>query len=111
MPRAYRRRWAAFWRLASGAPPRGSGAPNASAARLITAVLIGSTVLQLALQYRLNYWSRDFFDAFGRRDGSALWMQALLFLLLAGFSILVAILTVWVRMTMQRKWRAWLASD
>jgi hypothetical protein len=27
-------------------------------------------VLQLALQYRLNYWSRDFFDAFGRRDGS-----------------------------------------
>ena len=66
---------ARFWRAASGfwRPP------NASAARLITAVLIGSTVLQLALQYRLNYWSRDFFDAFGRRDGSALWMQALLF--------------------------------
>jgi putative ATP-binding cassette transporter len=71
-------------------------------------VLIGSTVLQLALQYRLNYWSRDFFDASGRRDGSVLWMQALLFLLLAGLSILVAILTVWARMTMQRKWRAWL---
>ena len=35
-------------------------------------------------------------------------MQALLFLLLADFSILVAILTVWARMTMQRKWRAWL---
>jgi putative ATP-binding cassette transporter len=95
---------ARFWRAASGfwRPP------NASAARLITAVLIGSTVLQLVLQYRLNYWSRDFFDAFGRRDGSALWMQALLFLLLAGLSILVAILTVWARMTMQRKWRAWL---
>lgn len=29
-------------------------------------------MLQLALQYRLNYWSRDFFDAFGRRGGSAL---------------------------------------
>ena len=71
-------------------------------------MLFGSTVLQLALQYRLNYWSRDFFDAFGRRDGTALWAQALLFLLLAGLSILVAVLSVWARMTTQRKWRAWL---
>ena len=71
-------------------------------------MLIGSTVLQLALQYRLNYWSRDFFDAFGRRDGPTLRVEALLFLLLAGLSILVAILSVWVRMTTQRKWRAWL---
>lgn len=71
-------------------------------------MLIGSTVLQLALQYRLNYWSRDFFDAFGRRDGPALRTEALLFLLLAGMSIIVAILSVWARMTTQRKWRAWL---
>lgn len=53
-------------------------APNALTARLLTAVLLSSAVLQLALQYRLNYWSRDFFDAFGRRDGSALWTQAVL---------------------------------
>jgi putative ATP-binding cassette transporter len=65
-------------------------------------------VLQLAVQYRLNYWSRDFFDAFGRRDGTMLRVQALFFLLLAGLSILVAILTVWARMTTQRRWRAWL---
>ena len=70
--------------------------------------LLGSAVLQLALQYRLNYWSRDFFDAFGRRDGSALGTQALLFLLLAGLSILVAVLSMWARMTMQRRWRTWL---
>ena len=71
-------------------------------------MLIGGTVLQLALQYRLNYWSRDFFDAFGRRDGATLRAQALLFLLLAGLSILVAVLTTWARMTTQRRWRAWL---
>jgi ABC-type uncharacterized transport system fused permease/ATPase subunit len=58
-------------------------------------VLLGGAVLQLVLQYRLNYWSRGFFDAFGRRDGSALWAQALLFLLLAGLSILVAVLSIW----------------
>ena len=39
---------------------------------------------------------------------SALGAQALLFLLLAGLSILVAVLSVWARMTMQRRWRAWL---
>jgi putative ATP-binding cassette transporter len=65
-------------------------------------------LLQLAIQYRLNYWSRDFFDAFGRRDGSTLRAQALAFLPLAGSSILVAVLAVCVRMTTQRKWRAWL---
>jgi len=95
---------ARFWHTASGF----WRAPNAFGARLLTAVLLSSVVLQLALQYRLNYWSRDFFDAFGRRDGPALQAQALLFLLLAGLSILVAILSVWARMTTQRKWRAWL---
>ncbi len=95
---------ARFWRSASGfwRPPK------ASRARLLTAALIGCTVLQLAVQYRLNYWSRDFFDAFGRRDGTMLRVQALFFLLFAGLSILVAILTVWARMTTQRRWRAWL---
>ena len=93
-----------FWRTASGFwRTRG-----ASGAWCVTTVLLGSAVLQLALQYRLNYWSRDFFDAFGRRDGSALRVESLLFLLLAGLSILVAILTVWARMTTQREWRAWL---
>jgi putative ATP-binding cassette transporter len=61
------------------------------------------------LQYRLNYWSRDFFDAFGRRDGDALRGQATLFLALGGMSILVAAFSVWARMTTQREWRAWLS--
>jgi putative ATP-binding cassette transporter len=70
--------------------------------------MLGSVVLQMALQYRLNYWNRDFFDAFGRRDGSALWAQAVLFLLLAGSSIAVAVVSIWARMTTQIRWRAWL---
>ena len=93
-----------FWRAASGF----WRAPNAMTARLLTAALLASAVLQLALQDRLNYWNRDFFDAFGRRDGAGLQTQALLFLLLAGLSVAVAILSVWARMTTQRRWRAWL---
>ena len=95
---------ARFWHTASGY----WRAPHATAARLLTLTLLGGAVLQLALQYRLNYWSRDFFDAFGRRDGSALWTQALLFLLLAGLSILTAVLSIWARMMTQIQWRAWL---
>lgn len=97
-------RAAGFWRTAAGfwRPP------GASRAWLLTTVLVASTILQLSLQYRLNYWSRDFFDAFGRRDGIAQQAQALLFLLLAGLSVLVAVLSIWARMTTQRRWRAWL---
>ena len=75
---------AAFWRLASGAP---RWVLARTGYWLVTSVLAGSVVLQLALQYRLNYWSRDFFDAFGRRDAATLRAEGLLFLLLAGLSI------------------------
>jgi vitamin B12/bleomycin/antimicrobial peptide transport system ATP-binding/permease protein len=75
---------------------------------VLTVAVIGGALLQLALGFRLNYWNRDFFDAFGRRDGSALRTQALLFLLLIGISITLAVLAVWARMTLQRTWRAWL---
>ncbi|NTH16451.1 ABC transporter [Agrobacterium rhizogenes] len=95
---------ARFWRSASGFW-RG---PKASNAWIPTAVLLGSVLLQLLIQYRLSYWGRDFFDAFGRRDSAALGAQALLFLPLAGASILVAVLGVWSLMTTQRRWRAWL---
>ncbi len=70
--------------------------------------LIGGVLLQLALGYRLSYWNRDFFDAFGRRSGPELRTQALIFLLLMAISIALAILAVWSRMTLQRTWRAWL---
>jgi vitamin B12/bleomycin/antimicrobial peptide transport system ATP-binding/permease protein len=93
-----------YWRCASGFW-RG---PSAWKAWLLTALLVASVLLQLAIQYRLSYWSRDFFDAFGRRDGATLRAQALIFLPLAGSSMLVAIFAVWVRMTTQRSWRAWL---
>jgi hypothetical protein len=36
---------------------------------VLAALPVARVLLQLAIQYRLNYGSRDFFDAFGRRDG------------------------------------------
>ena len=81
---------------------------SASRAWTLTAALIGGALLQLLLQFRLNYWNRDFFDAFGHRDGPALRAQVLLFAVFAVCSMMLAVLAVWSRMTMQREWRAWL---
>lgn len=71
----------------------------------LTLSLIVIVLLQLAVQYLLNLWNRDFFNALERRDGAGLWFEAQLFLPLAVSSILLAVVSVWGRMTAQRKWR------
>jgi len=71
----------------------------------LTVILVLIVLLQLLVQYLLNYWNRHFFDALERRDASALWTQATQFVPLAIASILLAATSVWGRMTAQRKWR------
>ncbi|MBI2739039.1 MAG: ABC transporter [Rhodospirillales bacterium] len=71
-------------------------------------LLVLSVVLDLALQYRLNLWNRDFFNALDRRDGSIAWAQAQMLFVLVASSVAVAIVAVWGRMTFQRLWRRWL---
>lgn len=86
----------------------------------LTGLLVAIVLAQLLVQYLLNYWNRDFFDALGRRDGATLWVEAWLFAPLGAASVGLAILSVWGRMTAQRKWRealtrhiitSWLAED
>jgi putative ATP-binding cassette transporter len=74
----------------------------------LTLGLVGLALAQLAVQYRLNYWNRDFFNALERRDAARLWEEAWRFAPLAGLSILLSVAAVWGRMTTQRKWREWL---
>jgi len=88
-----------FWQSASGFW-RGSSAWRAW---LLVVLLIATALLQLLVQYRLNYWNRDFFNAFERKNGIELWGQALIFIPLAAASLTLAIVSVWGRMTMQRK--------
>jgi vitamin B12/bleomycin/antimicrobial peptide transport system ATP-binding/permease protein len=75
---------------------------------------IGMAVLTLAqifVQYRLNYWNRDFFNALERRDALHLWEEAALFVPLVAASIALSVAAVWGRMTTQRKWREWLTRE
>jgi putative ATP-binding cassette transporter len=95
-----------FWQSAAGFW-RG---PLAWRAWLLVAVLITTVLLQLLVQYWLNFWNRDFFNAIERRDAAELWVQALRFVPLVAASLTLAIVSIWGRMTMQRKWREWLSN-
>jgi vitamin B12/bleomycin/antimicrobial peptide transport system ATP-binding/permease protein len=76
----------------------------------LTVGLVLIAVLQLAVQYRLNYWNRDFFNALALHDGDTLWRQVGVFAPLAIMSVGLSVISVWTRMTTQRKWRQWLAT-
>ncbi len=75
---------------------------------VLTAGLIAVALAQIAVQYRLNYWNRDFFNALEGRDAAGLRAQALIFAPLACLSVSLSVASVWGRMTTQRKWREWL---
>jgi putative ATP-binding cassette transporter len=75
---------------------------------LMTACLVTLIVLQIVASYRINVWNREIFDALEKKDGAAVAYQAWIFIPLAVFSIAVAILVVWARMRIQRRWRAWM---
>jgi vitamin B12/bleomycin/antimicrobial peptide transport system ATP-binding/permease protein len=92
-----------FWACASGFWRK---SPGVSWPLTIGMALI--TLAQIAVQYGLNYWNRDFFNALERRDAVRLWEAAWLFAPLAGLAIALAVAAVWGRMTTQRKWREWL---
>ena len=98
---------ARFWSSARGF----WGGRSATIAWPLTLGLVIIAVAQLAVQYRLNYWNRDFFNALARRDSAALWSQAAIFLPLAILSIALSVASLWARMTTQRKWRQWLTTN
>jgi putative ATP-binding cassette transporter len=79
-------------------------------ARVLTAALVIIILLGLATSYAMNLWNRAIFDALQNHDGAAVLRLALLYLLLLAASVVVAIALVFARMTMQRRWRAWLTT-
>jgi len=87
-----------FWRKGGG-----------RAAWLLTGALLALIILQLFFQYRINVWNRAIFDALEKRDSAAVFYQSTIFPLLAIAIVAVGVAGVYVRMTMQRRWRGWFA--
>lgn len=74
---------------------------------LLALLMISTVIAQLVVQYQLNYWNRYFFNAIERRDSAEIINQIIIFLPIAATNIILAVLSVWGRMTTQRKWREW----
>lgn len=74
----------------------------------LVAALAAIILLTLAAQYGVNRWNKSIFDALEKRDASTVWRMALLFIPLALASVTFGVVAVFLRMTTQRRWRAWL---
>ena len=75
---------------------------------VLTGALFVIVLLTLAASYGMNVWNRAIFDALQRLDGASVLTLSMLYFLLLVVSVIVAIALVYVRMTVQRRWRAWL---
>src|ERR1700759_1844043 len=71
-------------------------------------VLIVGTV---GFQYGINVWNRSIFDAIEKRDAGAVYHLTALFFPLALGSVALGVAQVFVRMSIQRRWRTWLTTS
>jgi vitamin B12/bleomycin/antimicrobial peptide transport system ATP-binding/permease protein len=93
-----------FWRSA-----RGFWSGKAwKVAWLMTIGLLAIVLIQLLIQYRINVWNRDIFDAIEKKNAGVVLTQAMIFVPLALGGVGFAMFAVYARMRAQRRWRAWL---
>jgi putative ATP-binding cassette transporter len=96
-----------FWRSATGFwGKRGnrSAWPLSGAVLLIILIIL----LNLGTLYAMNPWNRGFFDALDKRNTQQVLELALLYFPLLAASVFLAVMQIYARMTVQRRWRAWL---
>ena len=96
-----------FWRTAALFWSRSTR----SMAWTLSVSLLLVIVMLLGAAYAMNVWNRAMFDGLQNRDAAAVsWLSVVYFAILA-VSVALSIAQVYVRMTLQRRWRAWLANQ
>lgn len=83
-------------------------APDRGNARLLIAILLLLTAVQVGVQIGFNIWSRNFFNALENRDSIAFQAGIMLFLSLAVTSMTVAVNQLYLKQLIQLRWRGWL---
>src|SRR6476659_6603526 len=81
--------------------------------RLAWILSIGLLILIVAnvgFQYGINVWYRAIFDAIEKRDSATVYYLSAVFFPLAIGSVILVVAQVFARMTIQRRWRAWLTN-
>jgi vitamin B12/bleomycin/antimicrobial peptide transport system ATP-binding/permease protein len=71
-------------------------------------VLIVGTV---GFQYGINVWNRSIFDAIEKRETATVYHLIALFFPLAIGSVVLGVAQVYLRMSIQRRWRTWLTTS
>src|SRR5262245_49973606 len=94
-----------FWQSAFGFWSKTRGERRAW---FLTGLILVLVLFNLAASYGMNIWNREIFDALEKRDSSKVLFVALIYFPLLAASVCVAIAQVYGKMTMQRRWRAWL---
>src|SRR5450755_4755118 len=75
---------------------------------VLPAAIFATVLLSLAASYGFNIWNRAIFDALERRDARTVVLWSLIYFPLLAATVCLVIAQVYARMTMQRRWRAWL---
>jgi putative ATP-binding cassette transporter len=77
-------------------------------ARLMLAGILALTLMQIVVQIRFNWWNADFFNALEKRDQAAFFYQILTFVVLASASMGVTVFQLYLKQSLQLRWRRWL---
>jgi vitamin B12/bleomycin/antimicrobial peptide transport system ATP-binding/permease protein len=75
---------------------------------ILTGAILLLILFNLAASYGMNIWNREIFDALEKRDSSRALFVALIYFPLLAASVCVAVAQIYAKMTMQRRWRAWM---
>src|SRR6266849_8890990 len=92
---ARRRLMRRFWRTARGF----WGKSDDRRAWLLTGALVAILFIQLFVQYRVNVWNRDIFNALEQKDSGAVLAQVLIYLPLLCVSVITAVAVIYCRVT------------
>lgn len=76
----------------------------------LTIGLLTLICVNVGFQYGINRWNRAIFDAIEQRDAHTVYWLSAIFLPLVAGSISLVVAQVYIRMTMQRRWRSWLTT-
>jgi vitamin B12/bleomycin/antimicrobial peptide transport system ATP-binding/permease protein len=83
-------------------------ATEGSIGTMFLAVLIGINLFQVALNVRLNFFSRDLFNSFQDRNADAFWYQLLwIFVPLATVHVIMALTEVYLQYVLRIRWRSY----
>jgi putative ATP-binding cassette transporter len=94
-----------FWQSARGFWGKG----GRRIAWLLAAGLLVIILLLLGAAYGMNIWNRAIFDALEKKDSGTVFFLSLIYFPLLAASVCLSVTQVYARMTLQRRWRKWVA--